>query len=492
MKASTDWIGKWAMYAPHKVAIRDTEAGRDCTYGELNALAENIAGCLHHDHGLKKGDKVAVLSAFNIPLIALFGAVQKAGFVIVPINTRLTAHEVAYQLKDSDASVVITDAEYKEKVAESGLKVLGWDDLQADAAPYHSEISEDDTAFILYTSGTTGFPKGALYTHKMLFWNSVNTQLRLDLTSADVTLNCMPAFHTGGWNVLITPLLHHGGTVWLMKDFDPELALHHLADSGSTLFMAVPTMLKMLSDAPGFEACDLSAIRYFIVGGEALPIPVIEQWAAKGIPIRQGYGLTEVGPNVTSLHQDDVVRKRGSIGFFNFYIDGRIVDDKGRECTADEVGELWLKGPNVSPGYWHNEKANADSYADGWFKTGDLVRSDAEGYLYVEGRKKEMYISGGENVYPREVEKILEKHPEVAEVAVVGVPDERWGETGAAFLVTKSAIDEDEIRRHCQRFLAKFKIPKHLFFMEALPKNATGKIDKKTLQKQFINQHKHS
>lgn len=492
MKASTDWIGKWAMYAPQKVAIRDTEAGRDCTYGELNALAENIAGCLHHHHGLEKGDKVAVLSAFNIPLIALFGAVQKAGFVIVPINTRLTAHEVAYQLKDSDASVVITDAEYKEKVTDSGLKVLDWDDLQADAPPYHSEISEDDTAFILYTSGTTGFPKGALYTHKMLFWNSVNTQLRLDLTSADVTLNCMPAFHTGGWNVLITPLLHHGGTVWLMKDFDPELALQHLANSGSTLFMAVPTMLKMLSDAPGFEACDLSAIRYFIVGGEALPIPVIEQWTAKGIPIRQGYGLTEVGPNVTSLHQDDVVRKRGSIGFFNFYIDGRIVDDKGRECAADEVGELWLKGPNVSPGYWHNEKANADSYTEGWFKTGDLVRSDAEGYLYVEGRKKEMYISGGENVYPREVEKIIEKHPEVAEVAVVGVPDERWGETGAAFLVAKSAIDEDEIRRHCQQFLAKFKIPKHLFFMEALPKNATGKIDKKTLQKQFINQHKHS
>ncbi|MCA1752094.1 MAG: long-chain fatty acid--CoA ligase [Flavobacteriales bacterium] len=490
----TDWIGKWARYSPDKVAIRETEAGIDISYAALNAMAERMAGRLHHGHGLKHGDRIAVLSSFCIPLIALFSAAQKAGFVLVPINTRLTPREVAYQVKDAGAKLLIAEPEFAEKAAllEDLPKVQDWAALsEPNDNTYSAEVQEDDLAFILYTSGTTGFPKGAMYTHKMLFWNSINTQLRLDLHSADVTLNCMPAFHTGGWNVLITPMLHHGASVWLMRNFEPGAALRSLEESSSTLFMAVPTMLKMLSDDARFAESKLECIRYFIVGGEALPIPVIEQWAEKGIPIRQGYGLTEVGPNVTSLHHNDTLRKRGSIGFPNFYIDTRIVKEAGDDCPPDEVGELWLKGPNVSPGYWNNEAANAESYTDGWFKTGDLLRADAEGYLYVEGRKKEMYISGGENVYPREVEKVLQEHPAVAEAAVVGVPHERWGEAGAAFLSLKSPATEAELLSHCRAALAKFKCPKHFIFREELPKNATGKIDKNSLKTQFTNQHKH-
>ncbi len=490
-----DWIGKWAKYAPEKVAIRETASGREVTYAELNRLAENLAGTLHAKYGLAKGDRVAFLSDFSIELIALFGAAQKAGFVLVPVNTRLTAHEVGFQLKTSGSKLVISEEAHKDKASEAEVPIISWEDgISGKPEIYSAPMGEDDPIFILFTSGTTGFPKGAIYTHKMLFWNSVNTQLRLDLNSGDTTLNCMPAFHTGGWNVLITPLLHHGGSIWLSGEFDSEDVLHNLEKSGSTLFMAVPTMLKMLGEAKGFSNLKLPNMRYFIVGGEALPLPVIEAWDEKGIPIRQGYGLTEVGPNVTSLHQDDAVQKRGSIGFFNFYIDYRVVNDSGIDCTPNEVGELYLKGPNVTPGYWQNPEANEKNFLGAWFKTGDLVRIDQEGYVYVAGRKKEMYISGGENVYPREVEKVLQEHPAVAEAAVVGVPDEKWGESGAAFVTTRKdePTDESTLAEFAAERLAKFKIPKHFFFPEALPLNSTGKIDKKKLLEIYTNQQKSS
>ncbi|HKL02756.1 MAG TPA: AMP-binding protein, partial [Cryomorphaceae bacterium] len=444
---------------------------------------------------LKKGDRIAVLSAFRIELIALFGAAQKAGFVIVPINTRLTATEVDFQLKNSGAKLVIAESNFKEQTEQTHLNVIKWGDtLGGDSDPYAVELKEEDPLFILYTSGTTGLPKGAVYTHKMLFWNSVNTHLRLNLTANDTTVNCMPAFHTGGWNVLITPLLHHGGTIWLTNEFEAEDVLANLEKSESTLFMAVPTMLKILGDTERFSSLKLPSIRYFIVGGEALPIPVIEAWDEKGIPIRQGYGLTEVGPNVTSLHQNDALQKRGSIGFFNFYIDARVVSDSGTDCKTNEVGELWLKGPNVSPGYWQNNDANASSFVDGWFKTGDLVRIDAEGFVFVAGRKKEMYISGGENVYPREVEKVIQSHPDVTEASVIGVPDKKWGESGAAWVATRdnTPLNQSALKAYVAERLAKFKIPKYFFFTEALPLNTTGKIDKKKLLELYTNQQKTS
>lgn len=487
---SKDWFHKWSLYSPQKEAVVEHE--RSATYAELNEQAERYAGVLQKNHRLEKGDRIAILANFSIELIALFGAAQKAGYVLVPINTRLTPREVAYQIEDSSAKIVLTEADFGDKLTETKLDSIGFFDLEGEAENYQNEVEDDDPIFILYTSGTTGFPKGAIYTHGMLFWNSENTALRLDLNSNDITLNCMPAFHTGGWNVLITPLLHRGGTIWLQREFDPEEVLQNLEKSQSTLFMAVPTMLKMMSDADAFQDTDLSRVRYFIVGGEALPIPMIERWGDKGIPIRQGYGLTEVGPNVTSLHHDDSIRKRGSIGFLNFYLEGKVVDDKGNECKPNEVGEFWLKGPNVSPGYWHNDEANEKSFSNGWFKTGDLVRMDEEGYIYVSGRKKEMYISGGENVYPREVEIVLQQHGAVAEAAVIGVPDDKWGESGAAYLVLKSgaASDENEIKEHCLENLAKFKIPTYFCFIDALPVNSTGKIDKQELSKLFKQQQK--
>jgi len=488
-----DWISKWALYSPNKTAIKETWSGKSSSYAELNSLGEKIASTLKEKFDINKGDRIVVLSGFNIEFIALFSAAQKLGFVIVPLNTRLTKHEILFQVEDSGTKLIITEDSFAHLVSESETPGVSWEQVQSEnALPLQAEISEDDPVFILYTSGTTGKPKGAVYTHKMLFWNSINTQLRLDITSNDVTLNCMPSFHTGGWNVLITPFLHHGASVWLTKEFDPADVMIQLEKSGSTIFMAVPTMLKLMSEVPEIDRVNLQNVRYIIVGGEALPIPTIEYWAGKGLPIRQGYGLTEVGPNVTSLHQDDAIRKRGSIGFFNYYIEGKIVSDKGDECEVDEVGELWLKGPNVTPGYWHNEKANNSSFEDGWFKTGDLVKRDEDGYIYVAGRKKEMYISGGENVYPREVEKVLQAHPSVSDVAIIGVPHEKWGETGAGFVVVKpgTEISEEELKKYTQEYLAKFKTPRYIFFMDELPLNDAGKINKRELLELFNNKLK--
>jgi len=301
----------------------------------------------------------------------------------------------------------------------------------------------------------------------------VNTESR--------TVNCMPPFHTGGWNVLMTPFLHHGGYTCLMKFFDARVVLQLLEKEKATIFMGVPTMLKMMADLPEFVTADLSSLKYIIVGGEAMPIPLIEKWGKKGVPIRQGFGMTEVGPNLTSLHQDDAIRKKGSIGRPNFYVQTKILNDQNEICAAKEAGELLLKGPMVTPGYWQNETATQKAFKDGWFYTGDRVLQDEEGYLFVVDRIKNMYISGGENVYPAEVERILLTHPQVSEAVVIGVPDAKWGESGKAFIVKKAATSEQEIKDYCQSKLAKFKVPKYIVFLEKLPKNDTGKINRKAL-----------
>src|SRR5690554_84274 len=284
-----DWIGKWAEYSPNKVAIRDVKINTDFTYKDINTLAENISANLYENYGIKKGDRIAILSGFNVELIALFSAAQKAGFILVPINTHLTAHEIGFQIENSETKLIIYEDKFLGKLEESDTKKIKWIDVSAKTAKRYSDnISENDPIFILYTSGTTGRPKGCIYTHKMLFWNSVNTQLRLDITSEDVTINCMPSFHTGGWNVLITPFLHHGATVWLQNEFDADMLLQNVEKSKSTLLMVVPTMLKLMSVCKSFASANLSSVRYFIVGGEAMPIPEIETWDKKGVPIRQG------------------------------------------------------------------------------------------------------------------------------------------------------------------------------------------------------------
>lgn len=486
-----DWSKKWSIYTPEKKAIIEVESNRAFTFKQLNEYAEKICNYLSIK-GVQKGERIGVLSAFSAEYIALFFAAQKAGFVLVPLNYRLAPREIAYIVSNAECSLVFVSADFvplwnQTELRVSSLPLEGLFNLDADTetpGKIAGTTSENDPIFILYTSGTTGAPKGALYTHKMLFWNSVNTALRLKVHSDDSTLIVTPPFHTGGWNVLLTPLLHFGGTVYLMKKFDPEKCIEILTDQGITLFMLVPTMVRMLTETQNFRTATFSKLKYFIVGGEPLPIPLIQIWAEKGVPIRQGYGLTECGPNITSLPENDAIRKRGSIGFVNFYVEYKLVDNDGNTVESEGVGELWLKGPIVTPGYWKNEEATKSSFSEGWFKTGDILRRDNEGYLYVVDRIKNMYISGGENVYPAEVEKYILTHEAVAEVAVIGVPDEKWGETGKAFISLKPgySLDYQALKAFCEKGLAKYKIPKHLVVLDSLPKSDTGKIDRKKLK----------
>lgn len=484
-----DWAAKWALYSPDKIALKEYETGREWQYGELNTRATHIAQFLYNHYAINKGDRVAVLAEYSLEYVALFCASQKLGFIIVPLNYRLSPTEIAYLLKDAEPKLIFCEEKYEQLLLHTegvvsmeklGIIAQGFDN-QINTVLENVVLNEDDPAFILYTSGTTGFPKGAIYSHKMLFWNSINTAMSLIVNQESRTLNVMPPFHTGGWNVLLTPFLHHGGYTCLLKKFEPAAVLQLLQDEKCTIFMGVPTMLKMIADLPAFEQATFPHLHYIIVGGEPMPIPLIEKWQTKGVMIRQGYGMTEVGPNLTSLHQDDAVRKKGSIGRPNFYVETKIVDENGQKS---QNGELLLRGPMVTPGYWRNEEATQNSLKNGWFYTGDRVRQDEEGYLYVVDRIKNMYISGGENIYPAEIERVILTHPSVSEAAVIGVADEKWGEVGKAFIVTKqnTPVSGEDIIGFLQEQLAKFKIPKYITFLAALPKSDTGKINKKQLK----------
>ncbi len=498
MKAHLDWVAKWADYSPDKIALTEMETGRSLTFRQWNHIGNRLAAQWTREFGLCPGARVAVLSETRLEYLMLLSAALKTGAILVPLNYRLVSREIDYLLGDSQPRLILYQEQFAatlaacphfEKIAHR-LPLEPWGEAafshrEEPAPPFPTtDIDENNPLFILYTSGTTGFPKGAIYTHKMMFWNSINTAMRLGLTGEDRTLNVMPFFHTGGWNVLQTPFLHRGAWVGLVRKFDAAAVLDMLAAERVTLFMGVPTMLKMMAGAPNFARADLPSLRFFIVGGEAMPLPLIETWQQKGIPIRQGYGLTEFGPNVTSLHQDDAVRKMGSIGKPNFYVETRIVDEAGRPVPPDTIGEFCLRGPVCTPGYWNNPTATAEVLREGWFHTGDYVRQDSEGYLYVVDRKKNMYISGGENVYPAEVEKFLHTHPGIAEAVVIGVPDEKWGEAGKAFVVPSPGYDlsPEAVLEFCRGKLAKYKIPKYVEIVAALPRGDTGKIDRKRLK----------
>jgi fatty-acyl-CoA synthase len=493
----TDWVAKWAHYTPDRMALRDHARDVSWTYADADRRATALAAWLCTTHGVVRGDRVAVLAPNCSETVFLFLACVKLGAVLLPLNFRLTAPELKVVLDDATPRLLVHDAAYTPTVATLAAAGFGGaavprEDLAAcvwdEPAPVRFVPDRpgelDDLVMILYTSGTTGTPKGALITHRMLLWNAINTQLRLDLTGRDHSLSFAPFFHTGGWNVLLTPFLHNGASHTLLEGFDPDLILELIGREEVSLLFGVPTMMQMLADAPGFAAADLTSLRYAIVGGAPMPEPLIDRWHARGVFIRQGYGLTEVGPNCYSLHQDHAVSRRGSIGFPNFYIEAKIVAGDGRACGPDEVGELWLRSEVVTPGYWNNPEATAAAITDGWFHTGDMVKQDAEGFTWVMDRKKNMYISGGENVYPAEVEAALVSHGAVKEAAVIGVPHPKWGETGHAFLVLEpgQALDQEAVTAFCLDRLAKFKIPKHITFVPELPRNDAGKIDRLALR----------
>ncbi len=497
-EAHTEWISKWALYSPKAVMLQDDETGSTITYGEANRMMLRTAAMLQNSYGVKRGDRVAVLALNHIEYVVLFFAIQKLGAIMVPLNYRLAAPELAYQFEDSAPSVLLLESDFVETIAKTGWKgeriLLDTKDGFVARMYYTSPDDEievefpentfGDTCMILYTSGTTGRPKGAMITNGMLFWNSVNTGLRLNLVQSDITLTFAPFFHTGGWNVLTTPFIHRGAKLILLRKFDPERVLELCDSEKVSILFGVPTMMDMLYRAKNFASSKLEELRYAIVGGEPMPVPLIEAWQDKGVPIRQGYGLTEFGPNVFSLNEEDAIRKKGSIGFPNFYIEAAVRRDDGTFAEDNEPGELVLRGPVCMKGYWNKPEETEKTMADGWLLTGDIVKRDEEGYFYVIDRKKEMFISGAENVYPAEVEHVFRTHPGIREVAIIGVPDPKWGETGKAFIVLQDGenASAEELMSWARTKLAKYKVPSHYAFIDELPKSDSGKILKRKLK----------
>lgn len=498
-----DWLKKWNQVSPRSTALIDGDTGIRWSYQQLFLTSQQMATTLSQNYGVRAGDRIAILSLNELEYIALFFATARLGATLVPVNYRLKAKEVSYIISDCQADLLIYHREFQTLIDEvtnnlstnKEIKTIELKSICSESSNLnlvHDFLStEDDIAMIIYTSGTTGFPKGAMLSHRMLFWNSINTFLRLDITKNDLAVIFLPLFHTGGWNVLTTPFLHHGSTVVLTKKFDADQILNLSEKHKATLLFGVPTTMDMMARSPEFKNVDLSHIRYAIVGGEPMPLELIETWHKKGLAIRQGYGLTEFGPNVFSLNEEDAIRKIGSIGFANFYIQTRIVNESGQDCPANEIGELWLKGPSQMTGYYGNPKATDETLVDGWLKTGDLVRMDSEGYFYVVGRKKEMYKSGGENVYPAEVEKCIRNFSGIREVAVIGVKDPKWGEVGYAFVSVEQGFkfDESELLSFCSQNLAKFKIPKYIQVLNEIPKGDSGKLLKKSLSQYIQNEN---
>lgn len=498
--ATSSWLAMWARFRPDAEALYDVGTGRRWTHAALHAESRAWTARLQRE-GVRPGDRVAVLAHNRGETLALLFSCADLGAVLFPMNWRLSPAELRWQLDDCAPSVVIADD------AHRGADLGGRPVLAMDAGP---AAGADDVVHplpgsrldqpwqLMYTSGSTGTPKGALLTHGQIHWNALNTVLACDLGPDSSTLTFTPLFHTGGLNCLTTPLLHRGGRVVLAPGFDAAQALALIETERITNLMGVPTIYAMMADHPGFAAADLGSVRDALCGGAPLGLALLERYQARGIPLRQGFGMTEVGPNCFSMPagealtrmqarpEDPTAGPAGScVGLPIHHIAAKIVRADGSPAAPGEPGELWLRGPVVCAGYWNRPEATAAAIVGGWFRTGDVLSRDADGFFHVRGRMKEMFISGGENVYPAEIEAAILAHPGVADAAVVGVPDARWGEVGRAFVEpnTGAALDGPALKAFLQDRLARFKIPKHVEIAPALPRTATGKLDKPALSR---------
>jgi len=497
-----DWIAHHRRRTPEKTALVDLAGGRRFTYAQLDARVARLAGHLRDELHVKRGDRVAVLALNTSDTMEVQFACFRLGAIFVPLNTRLTVPELRYIAGDAAPGVMIHD----DDLAETALAVAklcnvasamrfgpggSYETAIASARPLDrvEEVTLDDVSTIMYTSGTTGQPKGAIITHGMTFWNCVNLGGPAYITPSSVLLTVLPLFHTGGLNCYTNPVMHAGGTALIMRTFDPAEALRLISDpaQGINVFFGVPSIYQFMAQHPAFATADFSRLIIGGVGGAPMPVPLLKTWEARGVALQQGYGMTETSPAVMALDREDAARKAGSSGKPVLHTEVRIVRPDGTDADVGELGELWVKGPNITPGYWNRPDANAASFTDGWLHTGDATRMDEEGFYYIVDRWKDMYISGGENVYPAEVESVLHQLEAVAEAAIIGIPNEQWGEVGMAVIAVKPdhSLTPAEIHAHCQANLARFKCPRLIEFVDALPRNATGKIHKPTLRQRF-------
>jgi len=516
-----DYLARRELYSPERLAIID--AGKDpplrLTYRDLNSRANRLANWLREVGGIEKGDRVAILGRDGVEHLDLFFACSKLGAIHTALNWRLHWRETHQLLQLTTPKVLLYSDDFLDSVLQiqeasqhapdrvkkyvniEGAGVPGsllFEDLLGSSPdqPITTEsLDKEDIAALIFTGGTTGLPKAAQVSHQMIAWNTLNTVIH-DIHHDDIYLNVFPLFHTGGLFVYTLPQVIFGGTTIVVRQFDPQQVLSTIEGERVTVFAAVPTMYQMMTQAKNWEVADLSSLRFCTSGGAPLPVPLVEQYTReKGIRFKQGFGMTEFGPGIFALAPEDAIRKAGSIGRPNYYVDAQIVGDEGEFLGPEQVGELVLKGPSYCSGYFNDPEASAEAVDEhGFFHTGDLAKYDQEGYFYIVDRKKDMFISGGENVYPAEIEAVLYRHPGVHQCAVIGLPDPKWGEAGLACIVLKPSVkvSAEDFLEYMRQNLASYKVPKRIEIMDELPISGAGKILKRELKERFTNDHENT
>lgn len=488
-----DPIAWWSSVDGARTAIIDTAHEARISYRELDLHTDRWQALLHTAR-VAAGDRVAILAQNRYEFIPLFFACIRHGAVLVPLNWRLSAPELARVLADAEPVLCFGEDAYRsvaeEAVRRSGRALTRWIDLDRDLpallraehdspAPASPVRTAHDTTMLLYTSGTTGSPKGVMLPHRQLLWNALGTSTGWELGAHDVAPIATPFFHTGGWHVFTTPLLFRGGTLVMMGAFDADRYLGMLDQYGITVTFGVPTQLDLVQRAPDWGR-PLPQLRTFISGGAPCPQRTKDAVRGAGYGFREGYGLTECGPNCFATNARTAIEKDGSVGWAMPFLQMRMRTDDGALAGVDAIGELELRGPQLFGGYFGAPEKTAEVLtADGWLRTGDLASADAEGVHRIRGRRKEMYISGGENVFPGEVEAALLDCPGVREATVMGVADAHWGEVGCALVVSAGAPPSGEaLLADVRQRLAGYKVPKRVLFVEAIPKLGSGKVDR--------------
>ncbi|MGI9431153.1 MAG: acyl-CoA synthetase [Myxococcota bacterium] len=502
------FLAKRAQLSPTLEALVEVERGRRFTYAELDARSNRIAAALR-SRGIGPGDRVAFLLMNGAEYVEAYYGVAKLGAVMVPLNWRLVPDELSFILSDAGAVALIFDSEFDEAAAalhggdtqlrvwlrvgdEAGAAATGFaDDYDAacdaeSSDPVVTDVCDDDLLFIMYTSGTTGLPKGAVHTHSTMAAASITMNMTADTRMGDRYLQMLPLFHVGALTPM-TGCLHRGCAVILMRQFDPAAVFPLIEAEKISAGLAVPAMLNFMLASGGHESNDHSTVRWMMSGAAPVPVALIEKYADLGIEIHQVYGLTETCGPACLISPEAALAKAGSTGPAFFHTDVRVVDTDGADVAPGEVGEVIIRGAHIMKEYWNRPDATAETIRDGWLYSGDLATIDKEGFVYIQDRKKDMIITGGENVYPAEIEDVLARHPKLSESAVIGLPSDRWGESPAAIVVANpgETVTADEVIEFCTGKLARYKIPRVVEFIDVIPRNPTGKILKRLLREQF-------
>jgi fatty-acyl-CoA synthase len=489
----SDLIARHAAFTPDKTAT--IFEGEALSYRAFNERIELTARALKAEFGVVSGDRVAILSLNRPDYLVLLYACARLGAMLVPLNWRLAIAEQMFILADASAKLLVLEQAFADILpalvtALPDTSVVGFDftppqgvsfDLLLARATGDSRNSQVDLScphLIVYTSGTTGRPKGAVLRQEALLWNGVMSRHMHDLGSDDHVLTVLPFFHVGGLNIQTTPALHHGATVTIHSRFTPDAALASFARDRPTLTVLVPAIIQAVTDHPDWSTTDLSSLKAISTGSQIVPPHLIERFVARGVPVLQVYGSTETCPIAVYTRLGGDLSRTGSTGLPGLCCEAKVIDNAGVELPPDTPGEIAVRGPNVLFEYWGNKVATSEALHDGWFRTGDIGRRDADGYFFVHDRKKNMIISGGENIYPAEVERVLLEHPDVAECGVIGQPDPKWDEVPVAYVILRAGCvaNAETLKAHVSAQLARFKVPRDFVFVDDLPRTALGKV----------------